>query len=256
MFRSLVYLLGLFFTRFIPLKIFWGLYSLAERVKMRRGPGLLIPLVVLSYGASLLALSLMLLVWLNFSFAHNLQLVWLPLWVEPEKLNPKNYSLLISPLVYSKFFRLAGKIIFSLLEYLALISVGFGAAEIRNDYSSHLNPDYLDLMFPANGAVLFYGGFTLFVLVGFFLYFLLAPRNLRKWKQRVAISSQLAPGWQRLIISPALLHPYFFLSPGAKHFCVKYKIEAKRIALLFNKALIENRDIISLEWLEKNWSRS
>jgi len=254
MIRSFIYLLGLYFARFIPLKIFWGLYSLMEAAKIRIRPKTLIPLVILSYGAALLALFIILLAGLNFSLAHNLQSVWLPLLVAPQQ-DDRNFAFLLSPLLCRKFAVLPLRIILGLLEYSALIAMGFGAVEVINDYSSHLNPDVLDLFFPANGAVLLYGGFAFFVSAGFFLYFLLPSRNLRKWKRRTAASSQYAPVYRNLIVSPALLHPYFFLSPGAKLFCAKHKIDSKRIALLLEKAPIENRDVISLEWLEKNQRR-
>jgi hypothetical protein len=262
MIRSLIYLLGLYFTRFIPLKIFWGLYSLAESVRIKIGPKILVPLIILSYGATLFVLFIILLAGLNFSLAHNLQLIWLPLLAVPEKsafywknFNDKNYIFLLSPLLYLKAIVLPLRIILGLLEYSALVAMGFGAVEVVNDYSSHLNPDILDLFFPANGAVLLYGGFAIFVLVSFFLYFVLAPRNLHKWKRRIMTSSRYAPAYRSLIISPALLHPYFFLSPGAKLFCAKRKISSKRIALLLSKAILENRDVISFEWLEKNQRR-
>jgi|GEM_PF-1530741 len=260
MIRSFVYLLGLYFVRFIPLKIFWGLYSLGERLKIQIGPKLLFLLIPASYGVSLLALFFILLAGLNFSFAHNLQLVWVPLLAEPGnpanfdsgKLDYRYYSFLLSPLLCRKILAIPLKIVFQMLAYLALIATGFGAAEISNDYSSHLNPDFFDLLFPANGAVLFYGGLALFILTGFFLYFLLPVRNLRKWKRRMETSSRFSPGYRNWIVSPALLHPYFFLSPGAKNFCAQHAVDPKIISLLFNIALVENRDIIPFEWLKKN----
>jgi hypothetical protein len=264
MLGSLVYLLGLYFTRFIPLKFFWGFYWLGERCKIKIGHKILIFLVILCYGLAFLSVFFPLLAVLNLTLAHGFPLVWLPLMTgpkgsadfDPKSLNDRNFSLLLSPLVYSKFTVLPLKFILRFCEYLALVSMGIGAVEISNDFSSHLNPDLLDLFFPADGGVLFFGGFTLFVLAGFFLYFILGARNLRRWKRRLEISAQYSAGYQQLIISPALLHPYFFLSPGAKHFCVKHKIGTKRIALLLEKALIENRDIISLEWLTKKLPRS
>jgi len=263
MLKSFVYLLGLYYFRYIPINIFWGLYSptLAKSNFKNTFLGKLsgIILIFISYAAGLFMLVSLFTLILNIIIAKNWQNIFLPLIFAKDdnltfgqtKSRGFQFSFLLSRLFWSKRITLPFKFFLRLMEFLALVSVGIGIVELSNDFSSHLNPDFLDILFPQSGAFLFYGGITLFSLSSFFLYFALPQDNIQKWKARIQESQPKPKFIKKLIISQALLHPYFFLSPHGRHSASQNQENQKRLSLLLEKALLENKDRIPEEWLEK-----
>ncbi|MFH1182982.1 MAG: hypothetical protein V1690_01835 [Candidatus Moraniibacteriota bacterium] len=195
---------------------------------------------------------------LNILVINNFQSTILPILLTEEiiatvKLNTidsKYFSFLLPRLIYLKRFAIPFKFILRLSEFLALISMGIGLVDIINDFSSHVNPDLFDILFPLSGALMLYGGITLLSITSFFLYFVFPPGNIQKWRNRLNVSLNF-PFWLRsYAVSPALLHPYFFLTPRGRFITVKNTISTKTLTLLLEKALLDNKDRIPEGWLE------
>lgn len=261
MIKSFLFLLGLYFLRHVPLTIFWGLYSLLPEEKISK-PGIAYPagFLVLGYlASSFLIISVVVFVF-NVLIANDFQSTILPILlteeiVAAEKLNPveiKRFSLLLSQLVCLKKFALPFKFLLRLFEFLALISIGIGLVDILNDINSHLNPDLFDFLFPLSGALTFYGGISLLSITSFFLYFIFPPKNIQKWKRRSNASLSFTAGFRSHIVSPSLSHPYFFLTPKGRYLVSKKLIPSATLTLLLEKALLDNKDRIPEEWLEKS----
>jgi hypothetical protein len=260
MIKSFFFLLGLYFLRHIPLAIFWGLYSLfPQEKKSKIGLGLSIIFLAIGYGAGFLLIMSIIIFILNVLIINNFQSTILPILLTQEiitagKLNSiksKYFSLLLSRLVYSKRFSLPLKFLLRLVEFLALISIGIGLVDVLNDIASHENPDLFDLLFPLGGAMMLYGGITLLSITSFFLYFVFPTRSIQKWEKRLSVSLNLPAGLRNYIVSPSLLHPYFFLTPKGRFLTTRKAPPTKTLTLLLEKALLDNKDQIPEEWLEK-----
>lgn len=258
MIRSFFFLLGSYFLRHVPLTIFWGLQSIfpfSKHSHLRVLSSLLF--LIVSYGTSFLLLMSILIFVLNYMVIKNFQSTILPILLTEELItannlnlvNNKYFSLLFSRLICSKKFAIPFKFALRLLEFFALIAIGVGLVDILNDFSSHINPDLFDILFPLNGALPFYGGVTLLSLTAFFLYFVFPSSNIQKWEKRLRLSLNFPASIRGYIVSPTLLHPFFFLTPKGRLITRKNSITVKTLTLLLKKALLDNKDQIPEEWL-------
>ena len=262
MVASLLHLLRLYYTRHIPLTIFWGLYSILPVEKLSRGLlkfVLVALLLVLGYSLGWILILFHLVFLFNILLAYNFHTTILPILLIQEpfiKFGPKTtngilYSFLLSRLIYRKKFSLPLKFLLRLIEFFALISIGIGLVDLSNDFASHASPDLFDLLFPLYGALPFFGGVTLLSLTSFFLYFIFPSGNIQKWKRRQRASLGFSSHLRKYVISPDLLHPYFFLTPKGRFLTAKRAISDKSLTLLLEKALLDNKDRIPAKWLKQ-----
>lgn len=260
---SFVFLLGLFYTRYIPLSIFWGIYSCffgdEETQENFFTKIFTVLLILFSYLISFLIITVLCLAILNYFFQDSSEGVAPILlfvsenWFFPSRPHFKNYfySFLLNQIFCSPKKILAIKTICTFLEVLFLVLIMIGAIEVYNDFHSHLNPDIFDFLFPEGGAEFLWGGIALLSLTYFFLNFLIPGLSGHKWKKRLTLSTRFRPFIKELVISNSLFHPYFFLSPAGRAYLKENPKPEEELSLLLEKALIENKDRIPENWLKK-----
>lgn len=208
---SLFYLLALYYTKHIPQTVFWKLYLLPPNQSRPRTVRIAF-LVILSQLLAWLLIVLHLVFLLNVLLINNFHTTVLPILLT-QKLKDQYYSFLLSPLVCEKKINLAAKLVFRLLEFFALISIGIGLVDLVNDLTSHANPDLFDFLFPFSGALPFFGGIVLLSFTSFFLYFIFPLKNPQQWQKRYQISLGFPHCLRNYTVPPSLLHPYFFNRP-------------------------------------------
>jgi len=263
MLASFVFLFGLFYLRFVPIAIFWEIYSFFFNWKPRKNiffQTTIIAIVIISYIIAWVILIAFPIAILNYFLQENTEssVVSILLFVSennfrlPNKINWKDhlFYFLLNKGLTSKKKVAALKLMLPIAQITTLVLIMIGGIEVFNDYTSHVNPDIFDFLFPKTGAGMFWGGLALLALT-YFVYFLISAANAVKWKKRIFISNNLSPLLRDYVISSSLVHPYFFLSPRGRGLVKNKKISSRRLALLLEKAFIENKDQIPDEWLEE-----
>lgn len=258
---SIIFLLSLFYFRFIPLSIFWTVFPLlvkSLKVKKLYFNILAAVLIVLSYTVAITVVTALPIAILNYFFQDGDKGILTPvlLFVSKELEFPglmpfKNYfySFLLNGIFCTKKKLVVLRSLATFLEIISLVSIILGGIEVYNDYHSHLNPDAFDFFFPENGAGMFWGGIAALTLSYFFLTFLIPGQSIRKWKRRLEISSKISPSIEEFIIARSLFHPNFFLSPSGRTAVKENHKLADKLPLLLEKAFIKNKDRIPDEWL-------
>jgi len=261
---SLLFLLSLFYLRFIPINMFWGMYFLFfgrnNHYKALYYQPLIAALIATSYLLALIVLATLPIALINYSIQDygnsNLIPVLLTLkggtdinFLGNSPLKDTLFSFLLAGCLCHKKMALVLKNLAKVIHVLAFVLIILGGIDVFNDYNSHVNPDIFDLLFPENGAVMFWGGIAVLTLVYFYLSFLTADTSLSRWKKRLAAIPSISPVFKYLVVSQSLLHPYFFLSPNGRRLVNKKEEINKKLILLLKKAFVENRDRIPEKWL-------
>ena len=259
--KSFLFQIWLFYFRFLPLQIFWGLCPAIVFQNQQKHPRLFASAVFLFLFFAYLIASLLFLIFpvtiINFLifWTGGKNLVAAVFLFPPEedsqtqkqeKERDSNFQFLLSPLVNSP----VSKVFFRLLEIFSLILLGISSVELFNDLFSHHNPDIFDFLVPNFGGEMFWGGASLFSLTSFFLYFAGAVFDLRVWKRRRQKVGS-SDFWQKMLFSASLLHPYYFLSPKGRK---KLRHQKVRIDLqkLLCRAYRKNLSWIPEEWIVEN----
>jgi len=271
---SFIFLVILFYLRFIPISIFWRLYFLfypitqalaRENPKRPRNLSgqILAPILMgASYCLSFAILVSPFIAVLNYLFQDKGESLLVPILListnnsylnflgrSPQK--DSLFSFLLSDWFCNKKKIMALRLLVLTVEILASLGIIFGSIEVFNDYNSHRNPDIFDFLFPDNGAAMFWGGIAIFFLTHFYLYFLAPASSTRKWKTRLLAGSQIPAALREFTISRSLLHPYFFLSSRERGFVKENNVTGEKLNPLLEKAFRENRSSIPIEWLEQ-----
>jgi len=250
---SFLFLLSLFYLRFIPVNIFWGIYfcffGRNSRYNIFYQP-IIAFFAILSYLPAVAASATLPIALVNYSIQdyQNGSLVPMLLLFGPSK--NTYFSFLLTEIVCNKKIASFLKNFAQFIRVMALVTIVLGGIDVFNDYNSHVNPDVFDLLFPKNGAVMFWGGAAVFIFTYFHLSFLTGGTSLVKWKGRLNASSGISPFLRYFAVSQSLLHPYFFLSLRGRRLVGKNKKLNKKLILLLKKAFVEERDEIPDEWLD------
>ena len=258
---SLIFLFGLFYLRFVPITIFWAIYSLLFSWEPRKNTlfQLLIAAnVIISYITALIILIALPVAILNYFIHESTENSLIPMLLLASdnnfrllgKVNWRDYlfCFLLNENLCSKKKVIALKLMLTATQIVALILIMIGGIEVFNDYNSHINPDIFDFLFPEVGAGMFWGGIALLALTYFFR-FLIPATNVIKWKKRILASNNFFSSLRDCAISLSLLHPYFFLSPEGRKLVKNQKISSGQLTLLLRKVFIENKDVIPDKWL-------
>lgn len=229
--KSAGFLLLLFYTRAVPIEIFWKLFELASKLRGVRNIKVLyrltiVVLCIFSYLFALIILISPLVAFLNFLFESEMKslLTGLFLFIKNGKNNlsePKTlrlpvpgadrpYLLLNSKIVKNSKLLELGKIFFVSAGILGATLFSIGSIETINVISSHRNPDLFDILFSGIGSKLLFGGIFTISLSLFYLYFLTYSKNSIVWKRRIALSVEFPKFTRPLVVSSSILHPYFF----------------------------------------------
>jgi len=261
---SCSFLAGLFYSRFVPIGIFWAIYAVTYGYKISnyflRQAFITFAIALSHLIAAIIAISLPVAI-ANYLVAgehKNILFPFLMIFVEKKdisfflnhKFKDYFFSFLVNKLFCSKKIILFLKGALIIIQCVTFLSIILGAIEVFNDYHSHANPDIFDFFFPQYGAGMFWGGTTIFVFTFFFLNFIFPNKSLLKWKYRLIAISDFAPILRRLAVSPLFFHPYFFLSPAGRLLVKRNGLSAEKLHLLLTKAFRENKREIPEEWLK------
>lgn len=259
---SFVFLLSLFYFRFIPISIFWTIYlPFSDKLSRKIYREVIaVCLIILSYSATLAIVAVIPITILNYFFQDSNEGILAPILLfVPEKewnlsgtVPFKNYffSFLLNSIFCSERKILLTKTLATGLEVISLVLIILGGIEVFNDYNSHLNPDIFDFLFPEYGALMFWGGIFVLTVAYFFLAFLIPGLSVKKWKKRLALSADLPPFIKEFVFSRSLFHPNFYLTPSGR-LIVKNNTEAiEDLPLLLEKAFIKNKDRIPENWVD------
>jgi len=248
--KSYIFLLLLFYLRYIPLAVFWHLFMPIIPTKRSFSKVLVLISITLSYIFSLFILAAPLLFFLNFflmddSRREMLLSLFLFLGGVENSFPPSSHRESLFSRVNVKRSKLS-MLAANVVSLFSVAVITLGSIEVFNDFNSHSSPDIFDLFFPDFGGSMFWGGITLLTLSSFYTYFLSNTQSVRKWKYRWAVASSFPDFLKDLIFSFSLTHPYFFLEQKSrgKH------INSPKLRLLLKRAFREDKDHIPSDWMK------
>lgn len=216
---SFIFLLALFYARFIPLEIFWKLYFIFKKILLPEiKPVFNIGLFLFLTVSHLIAL-----------FVLVCPFLWVANYVSRQDLGKNIFSffLITSLSKVTKhdrlYFLLLSNWLNNLrkvkclywsaqaLKLMALLATIIGAIETTNSIHSHVNPDIFDWFFPENGAYALWGGLTGLSFGHFLTGFLLRIQSASQQRKRLAELPNLPEYLKNIVFSSALSHKYFYL---------------------------------------------
>lgn len=268
---SILFLLFIFYLRYIPISIFWKLYSFfslekgiienksfASLFNRRLIEGLL---VFFSYSIAFIVVSTLVIAISNYFFRDNTKSVLAPMILFSSHdylkiLKERKYFSILFSFLLSDWFCFKKRIFLwrstvLSIRFFAILLIVIGGIDVYNDYNSHINPDVFDFLFPESGSAFFWGGIVLLNTTFFLLDFLMPTSRSLGWKDRLEKSFVMSPTTREFVVSRSLLHPYFFLSPHGRLLVKTNNTPTNKLSLLLEKAFVKGKDWIPDEWLEK-----